>query len=297
MTKHLLFLSLLAGLSIPALAATPIDETRPLDPRGTVEIENVKGRIQVRVWDKPQVHIGGSLGKGVERFDLEGGRGNNDRLEIKVKYPNNSRNTEPTTLLLQVPRLASLKIDGVSVEIDVVGVAGRELDIDSVSGSVVAVGAPGKVGIESVSGDLQLTLNSAEVDVQSVSGDIVLHGRLDGRIDAESVSGDLKVDTRGERLRELSASSVSGDMSIRTGLADGGSIDTESVSGNTTIVLPKSLSARVSGESFSGDLSAPGARINKAEFGPGSDFEQRYGKGSGEVRMESFSGNAKLKLD
>ncbi|QSX74981.1 hypothetical protein HIV01_017900 [Lysobacter arenosi] len=31
-----------------ALAATPINETRPLDPRGTVEVENVKGRVDVR---------------------------------------------------------------------------------------------------------------------------------------------------------------------------------------------------------------------------------------------------------
>lgn len=299
MKKRLLVLSLLAGLSMPAWAATPIDETRPLDPRGTVEIENVKGRIQVRVWDKPQVHVGGSLGEGVERFELEGGQGDsNDRLAIKVRYPNNSnRNTEPTTLLLQVPTLASVSIDGVAVEIDVVGVAGRELEINNVSGDVVAVGAPGKVDIENVSGNLQLTLNSADVDVQSVSGDIVLHGRMGGQIDVETVAGDIKLDTRGERVQELSASSVSGDMTLRAALADGGSIDTESVSGNVTLVLPKSLSARVSGESFSGDLSAPGARINKAQFGPGSDFEQRYGKGSGEVRMESFSGNAKLKLD
>lgn len=298
MTRRLLTLSLLAALSLPAWAGTPIDETRPLDPRGTVEVENVKGRIQVRVWDKPQVHVGGTLGEGVERFVLEGGRdGANDRLEIQVKYPNNNRNTEPTTLLLQIPKLASLSIDGVAVEIDVVGVAGRELEIDSVSGDVKVAGAPRKVEVESVSGDLDLTVNSADVDVASVSGGITLAGRMDGRIDAETVSGELKVDTRGERLRELSASSVSGDMTIRTGLADGGSIDTESVSGNAMIILPKSVSARVSGETFSGDLSAPGARINKAEFGPGADFTETYGNGDGEVRMETFSGNAVLKLD
>lgn len=298
MKTRILTLSLLAGLSIPAWAATPIDETRPLDPRGTVEVENVKGRIQVRVWDKPQVHIGGSLGAGVEQFELEGGDGDDhDLLVIHVRYPDNNRNTEPTTLLLQVPALASVSIDGVAVDVDVVGVAGRTLDIESVSGDVIAVGAPAKADIESVSGDLQLTLNSAQVDAQSVSGDIVLHGRMSGQVDVETVAGNIKLDTRGERLHELSASSVSGDMTLRTGLADGGSIDTESVSGNVTLVLPKSLSARVSGESFSGDLSAPGARINKAQFGPGSDFEQSYGKGQGDVRMESFSGNAELKLD
>ena len=48
--------------SAPSLAATPISESRALDPRGRVEIENLKGRIEVRAWDRPEVKIEGSLG-------------------------------------------------------------------------------------------------------------------------------------------------------------------------------------------------------------------------------------------
>lgn len=293
MKLHLLTLALIAGLSAPAWAAKPIDETRPLDPRGSVSIENVKGRIEVRVWDKPEVHIGGSLGDGVERFEIEGDR---NRLDIEVKYPNNSRNSEPTTLLLKVPTLASLDIDGVAVDIDVAGTAGATLDVDSVSGNVVVVGAPGQADLESVSGNVHATINTNNVSVQSVSGDVTLRGRLKGEVEAESVSGDLEIDSRGERLRNVSASSVSGDMTIRGALADGGKISTESVSGDIDITMPKSLSARVSGESFSGDLSAPGANVNRAKYGPGSDFEQRYGSGNGEIRIETFSGSGKLEL-
>jgi len=294
MKLRLLTLALIAGLSSPAWAAKPIDQTHPLDPRGSVGIENVKGRIEVRVWDKAEVHIGGSLGDGVERFEVDGDR---DRLDIEVKYPNNSRNSEPTTLLLKVPTLASLDIDGVAVDIDVVGTAGATLDIDSVSGSVVVVGAPGQADIENVSGDVHATINTDNISVQSVSGDIVLRGRLKGEVDAESVSGNLEIDSRGERLRNVSASSVSGDMTIRGALADGGKIGTESVSGDIQVIMPKSLSARVTGESFSGDLSAPGANINRAKYGPGADFEQRYGNGSGEIHLETFSGSAELRLE
>ncbi|TWI04529.1 putative adhesin [Luteimonas cucumeris] len=295
MKLRLLVLALVAGLSAPAWAAKPIDETRPLDPRGRVEISNVKGRIEVRVWDKPEVHIGGSLGDGVERFEIEGDR---NHLEIDVRYPNNSGNSEPTTLLLKVPTLASLDIDGVAVDVDVSGTAGAQLDIDSVSGGVAVAGAPRRADIESVSGDLDLTLNTPEVSAQSVSGDINLRGRLvNGEIDTESVSGSIEIDSRGERLRRVSASTVSGDMTIRASLADGGRIDTETVSGDVSIIMPKNLSARVSGQSFSGDLEAPNANINRAKYGPGADFEQSYGKGSGEIRMETFSGSARLKLE
>ena len=287
--------ALLACIALaPAFAATPIDETRALDPRGSLEVSNVKGRIEVRAWDRPEVRISGSLGDGVERLQIEGDQRN---LEVKVRYPRNSRNTEPTTLVLDVPRQVDLEIDSVAAEIDVSGVAGSGLDIESVSGNVVAVGAPRAASISSVSGDLRLNLNSRKVNVESVSGRIDLRGRLGGEISAETVSGDIHIDSRGEALRRLSSSSVSGDAHYTGALAEGGRISAESVSGDIRLALPKSLSARVHGESFSGDLAAPGASIDRPKYGPGASFEHSYGSGKGEIRMETFSGDAELVLE
>lgn len=278
----------------PAFAATPIDETRPLDARGNIEISNVKGRIEVRAWDRQEVRIGGSLGDGVERLQVEGDR---QSLEVRVRYPRNSRNAEATTLVLDVPRQASVEIDGVAVTIDVNGVAGDKLDIESVSGNVTAVGAPRKAEVSSVSGSLQLNLNSESVDAESVSGSIALRGRIPGEIKAETVSGRIDIDSRGERVRRASTSTVSGSAELRTGLASGGRISAESVSGSIRVIAPKSLSANVRGESFSGRLTAPGASISKPKYGPGSSFEHRYGDGDGEIDIETFSGSAELRLE
>src|SRR3546814_8467130 len=109
-------------------------------------------------------------------------------------------------------------MDGVSVEIGVIGTAGRSLEIDSVGGDITVAGAPRKADIESVSGDLKLTLNSADVEAQSVSGSINLRGRLDGRVEAETVSGNITVDSRGERVRRLSSTTVSGNANLQVGL-------------------------------------------------------------------------------
>ena len=300
MKTSLLALSLLACLAAPsAWAATPINETRPLSARGHVEIDNLKGRIQVRVWDKSEVGITGSLGNGVEKLIVEGG---GDNLVVRVKYPERnhgwgSDRSEPTTLLLNVPTLASLDISSVSADIDVSGTAGRELDIDTVSGDVVAIGAPSEADVESVSGDVRLTLNSPDVSAQSVSGEVTLLGRLGGEVDIETVSGSIHVDSKDQRLRKLSSNSVSGDATIRGNLADGGKLGAESVSGNITVTMPRTLSARVTGESFSGNLEAPGAEIIKTKYGPGSNFEHRYGTGNGEIRIETFSGNGELKFN
>jgi DUF4097 and DUF4098 domain-containing protein YvlB len=286
-------LALACLAALPAWAGTPIDQTRPLDPRGRIEIENLKGRVEVRTWDRQEVKVTGTLGDGVEKFSLDGDRRN---LRIEVKYPSRSGKTEPTVLVVQVPTLADLEIETVSADIDVHGIASRELSLESVSGDIVANGAPREARVESVSGDVRLVLNSRDVSVDTVSGELTLQGRLNGEVSLETVSGNLRLDSVGERLRSVSVGTVSGDMDLKLALQEGGEIRTESVSGDLLLRLPRDLSAEVSGESFSGDLSAPGAKIEREEFGPGSSFQTRYGAGKGEVRMETFSGDATLRM-
>ncbi len=292
----------LALLTAPtAFAATPINETRPLDPRGRVEIENVKGSVQVRAWDRPEVKIEGSLGEGVERLEIEGDR---SHLNVRVKYPNRggvnlfgSDKSEPTDLRLMVPLRADLDIDVVSADVDVEGVASNELSVDAVSGDVTVAAAPREADFDSVSGDLTLTINSNRVSAETVSGDLMLRGRLDGEVDVETVSGRIDVSVLQSQVENLSGSTVSGDIRIDTGLANNGRISLETVSGDLVLRLPRNLSANVRGESFSGDLSAPGAQIIRPKHGPGASFDHRYGNGDGTVTIESFSGDATLQLD
>ena len=178
----------------PALAQTAINETRPLDARGRVDISNIKGRIEVRGWEHNEVQVTGTLGKGVERLEIDGSR---DQLDIKVRYPRSSgwggNKTGPTELVVMVPVRADLDIESVAADVHVNGVAPGELSINSVSGNVVAAAAPRKADVETVSGNATLTLNSEDVDVSTVSGSIVLRGRLNGDIDAETVSGRIEV--------------------------------------------------------------------------------------------------------
>ncbi len=286
-------LALACGIAMPVHAATPIDQTRSLDARGRIEIDNLKGRVEVRGWDRAEVKITGSLGDGVEKLVLEG---DGNVLRVRAKYPSRSNRAEPTTLILQVPLRAELEIDTVSADIDVHGMASREMSLESVSGDITANGAPGRAKVESVSGDITLTFNSGNVDVSTVSGDLVLRGRLNGKVSVETVAGDVRVDSKGERLNSFRAGTVSGDIQADMALAGDGIVKMESVSGDLLLIMPRELSAQVSGESFSGELKAPGAKIEREEFGPGSSFHQHYGTGKGEIRMESFSGDAELRL-
>ncbi|GAB3102367.1 DUF4097 family beta strand repeat-containing protein [Lysobacter terrae] len=305
--SRLLILLIAGVLAAPSLcgsaqAATPINETRPLDARGHVTIDNLKGSIEVRAWDRREVRIEGNLGQGVEKLEITGDA---QHLSVKVKYPktgglgffSGSDKSEPSQLQLMVPLQADLDIDAVSADVDVNGMASGELLIDSVSGDINVVGAPREATIDSVSGDIKLILNSAKVSTENVSGDIELRGRLSGDVHVETVSGDINVAGHESSLRKLSGNTVSGDLTVGTGLAPGGRIGLESVSGNLTLRVPANLSAQVQGKSFSGELVAPDAQISRPKHGPGASFEHRYGNGDGEITIESFSGDARLQFD
>jgi hypothetical protein len=298
--RNRLAAALAAALFVaPAFAATPINQTRPLDADGTVNISNVQGRITVRTWDQPQVKITGSLGKGVEKLVVEGDA---NALRIEVKYPEHrgvwgwgrrGDQDEPTILDVTLPRHASVEAEAVSADVDVQGVLGRRLEIESVSGDVhVAKSAPGKADIEAVSGDLELWLDTAELSVDNVSGDTHVHGALTGDLDLESVSGDLVLAAR--QIRRLSISTVSGDADLRLALAPGASLDGESVSGNITIMLPASTSARLSAESFSGDIDSPVGHVEEEEHGPGRSLDAKLGGGSAQVKVETLSGDIRF---
>jgi hypothetical protein len=294
----------LAMLAIaPAFAATPINETRPLNADGQVRIENIKGKIVVRTWAKPQVQVTGSLGKGVEKLDISGDARS---LDIQVRYPNSrggwnlwsrdDNRTEPTTLEIMLPQRASVDIGAVSADVDVQQMAGRKLDVSAVSGNViVTASSPGEASFENVSGDTTLRITTAKVEVTSVSGDVKLSGGLTGDVEMESVSGNIELGAK--VLDRLEVNTVSGDAVLRAGLRPAGTIKAETLSGELQLTLPRGTGARVHAETFSGDISGPDLNVKHEEHGPGQSLDTKFGDGRGDINLESFSGEVRIGFD
>ncbi|HLU13551.1 MAG TPA: DUF4097 family beta strand repeat-containing protein [Arenimonas sp.] len=297
-----LILPLMLLAAAPALAATPIDETRPVAADGRVSIDNLKGRIDVETWDRPEVRITGHLGEGVEKLQIDGSGGD---LRIEVRYPQNKRGWfgwgssdggEPSDLRVQVPAGVSLDIDSVSATVNVTGVAGQRLDVDSVSGNVtVRAARPGEARLVTVSGDVEAELDTRELRAETVSGDLDLRGRIGGRVSLETVSGDLRLEAGS--VGRLDFSSVSGDARLKLGLEKGGSVQADTVSGGLDLALPAGTSARLRVETFSGRIRSPVGKVETEEFGPGSSLRTRLGDGQGDIRLESFSGNVRIEID
>ena len=293
-SNHLLCIMLLAA-PLWVLASTPIDQTQALNADGRVSIENLKGSVQVRTWERAEVHIGGSLGDGVKQLQVEG---NANSLRIKVDNPDSGRwfgnkRSEPSDLVVTVPATAEVEVEVVSADVDVAGVAGRRLSVDSVSGRINAQGKPARAELRSVSGDVEATLQSPRLKAESVSGDVRVNGTTSGEIALETVSGDIHLEAG--TVKQLSMESVSGSVEAQVQtLAPDGRINGETLSGRLTLSLPATTSAAVHISTFSGAIRSDVGKVVREEYGPGASLEARLGEGNGKIELESFSGSVRL---
>lgn len=284
-------LLLTLALAAPAVAEVAVDETRPLDPGGTLEISNVSGSVTV-LGGAGQVEITGTLGDDVEELEIEGdGR----HLEIRVKTPRNTKSDMDIAshLTIRAPSDTLLEVQTVSASITVEDLNER-LELQSVSGEIRAETRPRVLTVQTVSGKIHTAGASERAEVQSVSSVIEL-GEISGRIQASTVSGGIRV--TGGSLDEAELSSVSGKIEVTTSLPAGAELHLTNHSGDTILDLGGGASASFDVSTFNGEidnqLGPPAERTSK--YAPGKSLEFSIGGGSARVEIESFSGRVTIR--
>jgi hypothetical protein len=270
---------LLLAASCAAVAGTPISQTRSVDAHARIDVSNIKGSVTVSGWDKPEVSITGTLGDGAKGLAVEGG---GDQLTIRVEPPDKQgwfswgaeSRMGDTMLDLKVPREAEMKIEVVSADVALSGVAGRSLDVNSVSGNIDLTGKADRGHLETVSGNIRARGLGGQIKFETVSGDI----------DAEN--GDY---------REISAGTVSGDINLRGKPSKEARVDVETMSGDVHLYLPSDVSAHLRATTFSGSIRSDFGSVKDEEHGPGSSLDATTGSGDARVTLETFSGDVEVR--
>ena len=293
--RPLLMATLLAAGN--ALAGAPIHESRAVSVDARIEVSNIKGVVSIGAWDKSEVAISGTLGDGAKALAVEGG---GDHLTIKVVPPENrgwfswgaDTRMGDTLLDIKVPKMAEVKVEVVSADVTLAGVAGRSLDVNGVSGKLRLDSGAKSVEIASVSGDIDLAGSADHAHLETVSGNIRAHG-LNGQIKLETVSGDI--DAQGGTYREINAGTVSGDINLHGNPAGSARVDVETMSGDVHLTLPADASMRLRASSFSGSIRSDFGSVKEPEHGPGSSLDATSGAGDGQVKIETFSGDIEIR--
>jgi len=297
--KRTLLSSAILMLAVSGIAAagSPISENRNVTADARIDVSNIKGQVTVSGWDKPQVSITGTLGDGAKSLSVEGGEGH---LTIKVQPPDkqgwfswgaDSRMGD-TMLDLKVPRGAEMRIEVVSADVALSGVAGRALNVNSVSGKLRLDSDAKEVEVDSVSGNIELTGKAERGHLETVSGNVRARG-LGGQIKFETVSGD--VDAENGDYREINAGTVSGNINLRGKPSKDARVDVETMSGDVHLYLPADVSAHLRGSTFSGSIRTDFGSVKEEDHGPGSNLDATVGGGDARINLQTFSGDMEIR--
>jgi DUF4097 and DUF4098 domain-containing protein YvlB len=277
------------------LAATPlawagerVEQRRSAAPDGLVEIENPAGSIHVVGWDKNEVEVVGTLGRGAEGVDVSGGAG---RIAIEVETLGHPRGTS-SDLEIRVPKRSRLEIDGFAASIKVEGIDGL-IQAETVNGEIVIAAGSKEVSAESVNGAVDVSCPCQRVEASSVNGAVTVRG-ASGTVDASTVNGRLIVE--GGSFDRVQLETVNGQVRFAGDLASGSTLDVETVGGAVELVFPASVSADFTVSTFSGSIAN--------EFGQEPRRTSRYtsekelafttAKGGATVTVNTLSGGIRL---
>ena len=280
----------LCAIGIPLAACASdetFDRTVAAEANGSVVISNVSGSVEVRGWDRNEVHVQGELDEDVKRVDVETGGG---RTTIKVVLPASTHNGGEANLTVSVPRNSSVEVSAVSADVTSRGVTGTQR-LTSVSGEIDADIAGDNSQVKTVSGDLKVRGNGKPVSLRasSVSGSLDLSNAA-GKLDVVTVSGDATVQL-GE-TSEVRGRTTSGNLEIRAQLGRSARVDVEAVSGDVRLRLGPPVGLSMEIESFSGDIHGCLAKgVEHSKYGPGSRLTIRTVEDGPRVRAKTLSGD------
>ena len=274
-----------------------LHETWNIPADGRVELSNVRGTVTVTTWDKSVADLSGTLGHD-SKLEISG---DTSHIDLKVGgmkdswMHGNGPNTD-SDLVLRIPRTVALDVSVVSADAKVNGVAGKTLEVASVSGTVSVNSAAPDVDINSVSGDVMFdtAANTAmtRAHLQTVSGNINAKG-LSGRVKLETVSGDILLDA--SQVQDLEAGTVSGDAKLTLSPSGRASVKLETMSGDLRVHLPSSVSAHIEATTFSGGIDSDFGKVQEKGMGPGSTLDAQVGAGDARITANSFSGSIEFR--
>ncbi len=300
---------LLSGVLGTAFGAQKsVNESRPAQPGGTVEVENAAGSVKLSGWDKSEVSVEGTLDPDATlEFTTEG-----DRTVIRVQLPKGGPlgikhrrfgSEKRSDLVIRVPAESSTEVQTVSADVSVLAVNGSA-DLQTVSGNI-QVGssgapdarsagkvAPKRVEAQTVSGNIEIDAASTRTSASTVSGTVNMK-LTGGEVEANAVSGNIRIE--GGRFDRADVSAVSGDVLFDGDFGSDGRYEFSTHSGTVELRLPARVSAEIDASSYSGDIiNGFGGKPEGGGEPGGKELGLTLGAGDARVEVSTFSGAVKL---
>jgi len=284
---------MLTGIVIGVLSASALiqqtDTTVQANGATRLELDNLRGEIVVRVWDRDEVRIiaDHSASRSID-IDRSG-----HTIHVDVDVERGLGLSGSVDFEITVPRAFDLELGGMAIAVDIEGTEG-EVDVSTVHGPVRVQGGRGSITVESVNGEVVVEDAEGSLEITGMAGGVTIRN-CSGDIFAESVGGSLTL--QGITSSDVEAGTVGGTVRYEGSIQDGGVYTFGSHGGHVWLYLPESMNARVEAIALAGnvELDYPGAPSEPTRGRglpglSGKEITFEVGTGSARVEVETFGG-------
>lgn len=269
-----------------------VDETKSTGDRPKIKIRNLAGSVRVVGSDKNEVRVEGTIGENVEELVFDASRSS---VKIRVKIPSGRNRKVKSDLTIYVPKGSSVAVATTSAKIEIEGIEGESIDLESVSGSISVNNCSGELKAQSTSGRLTVAGNFVETDLETVNGSIRASGKL-GHVEASSISGAITINAG--TLDELEVETLSGSIRFDGMAGDDADFEISSFSGSVRLTFDQEVSGEFDLRSFSGGINCDFGPAPKrsGRFGPAKKLQFTHGDGDADIAVETFSGSISIRV-
>ncbi|HET9804901.1 MAG TPA: DUF4097 family beta strand repeat-containing protein [Candidatus Acidoferrum sp.] len=159
-----LFALLLSFAAVPSFAALSqqFDQTYPLQPGGTFELQNVNGPVEVQGWDRDVVEVRAVKIAKHHESDLErvtiDVSAKPDSISVSTHYPQDEGVEVAVEYLVHVPHTAHVEHLGtINGTLSIAGVAAID-DLHTVNGNIEVYDGGGEVHAHTTNGNIHMEL-------------------------------------------------------------------------------------------------------------------------------------------
>ena len=242
-------------------------------------VKNVRGKILVQGWDRPETEVVAVHRKGKAEIEItQDGR----KVIARTKHEHNS------PFLLGWLTKGDVPVVDYTVRVPTTS----NVKLENVNGPISASQVRGRVKVNNVDGSAILDEISGEIKAETVNGSLKA-SQLEGRAKLNTVNGKMELD--GGTLSGLKAETVNGSIAVAATLSSEGSYRFHTVNGSCHLTVPSEFRARVtaSGVNVSVDCQVPSESVSK-HFG---HWEGTIGAGDGptaEIHFDTVNGRLRV---
>lgn len=237
-TSALVALILAMVWAVPSFAISKeFNQTYPLQPGGSFELQNVNGAVEVQGWDRDEVEVHAVKTAQKNESDLERVsievNAKPDSVAIATRYPQNEGVEVVVEYTIRVPHGA--RVEHVGTVNGTLRIAGVEDvgDLRSVNGNIEVYEGGGAVHAHTTNGNLHLELshicpqNGATAETTNGSVFLAIPSDTQANLEARSMNGNfiselpLSVESS-QRPREVNGKLGRGGAPIRLHTVNGG---------------------------------------------------------------------------